>query len=608
MNSVAANAQLLAEAFTDSFSLISENFHFLRPDWFYLLIPAVLLFTLMRYRQRHHSNWEKAIEPHLLNHILDNPDTVVSKSPLTVLLVCWLIATIALAGPVWRQTPQPLHEREDALVVIFDLTKSMLATDVKPDRLVRAKRKLIDLLELRQEGVTALIVFSGDAHTVTPLTDDTKTIAAMIPALSPSIVPAPGSQLSPALELAFELFQNSGVGSGRILIITDEIRDVVAAQRIARRFRNAYPVSVMSVGTTEGAPVALVSGRPEAGYLKDSSGNLVIPGLNVESLRDFAELAGGRYSPMTLTDEDLAYLLADQPLIEDARYREREQNFDVWHEEGPWLLLLLLPLAAMAFRRGWIWSIALVLVIPTDKAEASLWDDLWQTRDQQGVEALVGGDALTAAQLFKNPAWQATANYRGENFEDAANQFGSMQTTDGQYNLGNSFAKQGLFNEAVEAYDQALALAPGNEDAQFNKQLIEKLLQEQQQQQQENQDQDSEDSEDQQDQDQNQQDQDQQDQEDQQQQNQDSEQEQSEQEKEQQEKEQREKERREKEQQKASEKEAEQMDEEERQALQQWLRRVPDDPGGLLRRKFQQQHEDRVREGKVSSNDSATDW
>ena len=145
------------------------------------------------------------------------------------MLVAWILATIAIAGPVWRQTPQPVHEREDALVVIFDLTKSMLATDVKPDRLVRAKRKLIDLLELREEGVTALIVFSGDAHVVSPLTDDTKTIAAMIPALSPDLVPAPGSALAPALVKAVDLFRDGGTASGRILIITDEIRDVVAS-------------------------------------------------------------------------------------------------------------------------------------------------------------------------------------------------------------------------------------------------------------------------------------------------------------------------------------------------------------------------------------------
>ncbi|MDC0067690.1 VWA domain-containing protein, partial [Gammaproteobacteria bacterium] len=152
---------------------ILANFHFLRPEWFYALIPAVLLFSLLRYRQSHHSNWEKAIDPHLLPHILDNPDKMVSKSPLTLLLIAWLLATVAVAGPVWRQTAQPVHERENALVVIFDLTRSMLATDVKPDRLVRAKRKLIDLLELREEGVTALIVFAGDAHVVSPLTDDT---------------------------------------------------------------------------------------------------------------------------------------------------------------------------------------------------------------------------------------------------------------------------------------------------------------------------------------------------------------------------------------------------------------------------------------------------
>ena len=589
------------------------NFHFLRPEWFYALIPAVLLFALLRYRQSHHSNWEKAIDPHLLSHILDNPDKVVSKSPLTLLLVAWLLATVAVAGPVWRQTSQPVHEREDALVVIFDLTRSMLATDVKPDRLVRAKRKLIDLLELREEGVTALIVFAGDAHVVSPLTDDTKTITAMIPSLSPDIVPAPGSALAPALVKAIDLFRDGGTVSGRILIITDEIRDVVASQRVAREFRNAYPVSVMSVGTKEGGPVALVNGRPEAGYLKDARGNMVIPKLNASSLKDFADLAGGRYSPMTLTEEDLGYLLAEQPLLQNDAYRELERDFDVWFEEGPWLLLLLLPLAALGFRRGWVWGIALVIILPTNDAKASLWDDLWQTKDQQAMQVMSEGDVEAAAALFENPEWKATANYRGEKFEDAASQYGGIDTADSKYNLGNAFAKQNLLDEAIEAYDQALAADPDNEDAKFNKALIEQL--QQQQQEQEQQDQDGEDSEEQQDKEQDQKDQEEQEKEQQdqkeQQEEQDSQQEQDEKEQEQQEKEQQEQAQEEQEEQanqKPAEEESEPLDEEEKQALQQWLRRVPDDPGGLLRRKFQMQYEERLREGKVSSNDSTTDW
>ena len=576
------------------------NVHFLRPEWFCALIPALLLFALLRYRQSHHSNWEKVIAPHLLPHILSNPDKAVSKSPLSLLLAAWLLAIVAIAGPVWRQTPQPVHEREDALVVIFDLTRSMLATDVKPDRLVRAKRKLIDLLELREEGVTGLVVFAGDAHVVSPLTDDTKTIAAMIPALSPDIVPAPGSALAPALVKAVDLFQGGGTASGRILIITDEIRDVVASQRVAREFRNAYPVSVMSVGTEVGGPVALASGRPEAGYLKDARGNLVIPKLNANSLKAFADLAGGRYSPMTLTEEDLGYLLAEQPLMQNDTYRELERDFDVWFEEGPWLLLILLPLAALGFRRGWVWSIALVFILPTEDAKASLWDDLWRTRDQQAMQVMSQGDVEAAAELFENPEWKATANYRGEKFEDAANQYGSLDTADSKYNLGNAFAKQNLLDEAIEAYDQALAADPDNEDAQFNKTLIEQLQKEQKQ------DQDSEDSEEQQDQDQSQQDQEQQDQKEQKEQDsqQDSQQEQDEQEQ----KEPEEQPQKEQANQKPAEEESEPLDEEEKQALQQWLRRVPDDPSGLLRRKFQMQYEDRLREGKVSSNDSTTDW
>lgn len=594
-------------------SLVNElmtNFHFLRPAWFYALIPAILLFGLLRYRHSHHSNWEKAIEPHLLDHILDNPDEKVSRSPLAMIFIAWLIATIALAGPVWRKTPQPVHEREDALVVIFDLTKSMLATDVKPNRLVRARRKLIDLLELREEGVTGLVVFAGDAHVVSPLTDDTNTIAAMIPSLTPDIVPAAGSKLGTALERAIALFEQGGVASGRILIITDEIRDVVVAQRIARQYRNAYPVSVMSVGTAEGAPVPLRSTDSSAGFLKDRKGKLVIPKLNAASLKDFAGLAGGRYSPMTLTNEDLDFLLAEQPLAPDEQYRELERDFDVWFEEGPWLLLFLLPLASLAFRRGWIWGLVFIVVLQGEEAQAFGWDDLWQTRDQQGLSALRQGDTQKAAELFEDAAWKATANYRNENFEDAANQFGDVESSEGRYNLGNALAKQGLLNEAIEAYDEALKMNPANEDAQFNRDLIEQLL-EQQEQEQQNQDSESEEQQESNDEQQNSdqdQDQDQQDQDaDQEAQNQ-QEKDQQEQDKEQEQQEKEQQEQREAEAQQAAEDEPDPLDEEEKQALQQWLRRVPDDPGGLLKRKFQQQYEQRAREGKVAGNDASADW
>lgn len=584
---------------------IQVNFHFLRPEWFYALIPAAILFALLRYRNSHHSNWETAIEPHLLEHILDNPDSQVSRSPFTILLLAWLIATIALAGPVWRKTPQPVHEREDALVVIFDLTQSMLATDVKPNRLVRAKRKLIDLLEMRDEGVTALVVFAGDAHTVSPLTDDTNTIAAMIPALDPSIVPAPGSRLASALEVAIELFENGGVASGRILIITDEIRDVVAAQQVSRQYRNAYPVSVMSVGTEEGAPIPVADERGRVSFLKDRQGNLVIPKVNTRSLRDFADLSAGRFSPMSLTDEDLEFLLAEQPLAPEDQFREIERDFDVWFEEGPWLLLLLLPLASLAFRRGWLWALALLVILPGEQAQAFGWDDLWQTRDQQAKQALDAGDPARAAELFENPAWRATASYRSENFEAAANQFGEIKSSDGYYNLGNALARQGLLNEAIEAYDEALSLNPGDEDAAFNKKLIEDLLQQQQEQQQQ---QDNEQDQENQEQQDSEQDQEQQQRQEQEQESSSDEEDQEQQEESQQEQQSDEQQNQEAQAQKAAEEEADPLDEEEKQALQQWLRRVPDDPGGLLRRKFQQQYDERAKSGKVAGNENSADW
>ena len=591
---------------------LAADFHFLRPNWFYALIPALLLFVLVKRRQQQGSSWEQAIDASLLPYLLALPTQTGSRRLLNLLLVGWLLAIIALAGPVWLKTPQPVHEREDALVIILDLSRSMYAIDIKPNRLVRAQRKLQDLLTLRKEGVTALIAYAGDAHTVSPLTDDANTISEMLPAVTPEIMPAPGSQLAPALNLAVQLFTDAGVASGRILLLTDEIRDIAESQAIARENRMAYPISVMSVGTAAGAPIDGSKLLRDGGYLKDFQGNLVIPRVNLSAMQGFAQVAGGRYSPMTLTDEDLDYLLADEVVSSTTDFRELERDFDVWFEEGPWLVLLLLPLAALCFRRGWLWSLPLLLILPQERAEASLWDDLWATRDQQAQQALNQGDAATAASLFKDEAWRAAARYRSEDYAGAANDYaqqisGTSGSSDDAYNLGNSLARLGEYEDAIKAYEQALARNPDDADAAANKQLIEDILQQQQDQEssEDGDEQDSEDESSDQDSepgdpnDQEQSDSDQSADEDGEPQDDESTEAEPQQPADQ---DQAAKDP------KMAEEDTQPLDDEERQALENWLRKVPDDPGGLLRRKFETQYSDRLRQGRSNNNGNQSNW
>jgi len=459
-----------------------------------------------------------------------------------------------------------------------------------------------------------------------------------VPSLAPEIMPAPGSDVTPALKRAYQLFQDGGASRGRILLITDEIRDRASAEALASEYKKQYPVSVLAVGTASGAPISADHLTANGGYLKDSNGNLVIPKVDFSSMQEFATAAGGRFSRMTLTDADLKYLLGG-PQLPDDEFRTLERDFDVWFEEGPWLLLLLLPLGALAFRRGWLWCLLpLMVLMHSQPADASVWDDLWQTQDQQAAQAMRQGDARQAAQLFKNPAWKAAAQYRSKDYANAAKDFESIDTSDGHYNRGNALARQGKLKDAIEAYDKALAMNPDNQDATYNKKLVEQLLKKQQQQ---HKQQDKQ-GKNQQDKDKQKNGQGQQGENQKQQQgkqgkqgkqnpasqsgaNQQAQQEKGDNQKQGQAGEQQDAQKK-----KAREEQARQakaakdkqkgekqrqapadndnLSEEQRQALQQWLRRVPDDPGGLLRRKFAQQHQQRLQNGESEPDDSKNNW
>ena len=453
------------------------EFHFLRPEWLWAL-PAVIAATLLlAFRKLAAGNWQSVIDPALAPHILSRSVTRGSGSRWWLAGLGGILAVLALAGPAWQRIDQPVFRSDQALVIALDLSRSMDAQDVAPSRLTRARLKILDILERRGGGQTALVVYSANAFTVTPLTTDTDTIAALTNSLSTDIMPSRGSFPIAAINKGKDLLEQAGAAVGEILLITDGGYSP-AAERAARDLKGTgYTLSVLGVGTPEGAPIPRLSG----GFVTDQSGQIAVPKLEQRPLRDLARAGGGRFAMLSTDDRDIELLLSG----ETGRRSATDESLatDQWREEGPWLVLLLLPLAAFAFRRGWILLVALAVLPLSQPAQASVWEDLWYTRDQQAQRHLDAGEAAEAAALFENPDWQAVAQYRARDYAESARNFAEQADTRSLYNLGNALARQGELESAIDAYEEVLEIDPDHADARYNRDLLQQAQQQQEQQQ-----------------------------------------------------------------------------------------------------------------------------
>ncbi len=603
-----------------------EQLHFLRPGFFWLVVPALAVIWAAWHWLAHESGWQKIIDPRLITHLLDQAPAKSGKWPVYVLAAALTLAIIALAGPAWEKLPQPVQQSEDALLVALDLSLSMRAGDIKPARITRAQHKIKDILQRRNEGLTALVAYAGDAHTVVPFTDDAATIAAMVPALTPEIMPKLGSRPDLAVKLGQQLLHDAGLRHARLLLVSDGIlkKDI---DRISKALGDNLELSILAVGTREGGPIPL----PQGGFFQDESDEIVVPQLTVDNFKQLRKRTDGRYSELQIGPQDIEKLLATD-FERHSETREVDREFDVWRDAGAGLVLLLLPIALLAFRRGWLLTIVvLVLVQAPQPGYALEWADLWSNKNQRGSEALAEGEAERAAELFKDQDWKASAKYKAGDYAAAAELFAGSS----KYNQANALAKAGKLAEAIDLYSQALEQQPNNEDAAFNKKLVEDLLKQQQQQEpQQNQD-DGENEQ----KDEGQQQQQNSDQQDQQnaeskQQQQNSKQQQSDGQQNAQEEEQQRAQSSDSDAQQEQEKEQQQQSEqqqaandkqqaddsqqaeaqtetesetEQQQALQQWLRKVPDDPGGLLRNKFRYQYEQN-RQRQEYYDESSQPW
>ena len=432
-----------------------EALHFLRPAWLWALAALPLLALAWYRRSARRNPWRDAVDAHLLPYLLeDAPRDRAGRFLSTLLAVLAMAAAlVALAGPSWQRGPQPLWQVRTPLVIALDLSASILAADLPPTRLAQARAKLAALLDERAGGQVGMLVYAEDAYVVAPLTDDAANVALFLEALEPGIMPGDAqapARAERAIARARDLLQQAGFDHGDILLLAGDVGDdAIAAAREARA--DGFPVSVLGLGTAAGAP------------WRDGSGAIRQARLEADALQALAEAGGGRFAALAPGRADLDSLGVLDPRPAGAHGADGG-SAQVWRDQGYWLLLPLLLLVPFAFRRGGALAlVAACLLFPWQPARAREAGDWWHRPDQQ-----VHARAQAGARA-----------YREGDFAQALQAWHGLPGADAAYNRGNALAKQGRFADAIAAYDRALQLQPGMADAIANREAVRKAMERQ---------------------------------------------------------------------------------------------------------------------------------
>jgi len=454
--------------------MIETEFHFLRAGWILLIPIAILLIFIFKRRLLTIGNWEKLIDKRLLPYVMSRSQLSDNQYKWWLISLISVLSIIALAGPTWERIEQPSFRTDQSLVIALDLSRSMNAQDITPSRLTRAKLKILDILERRQGAQVALIVYSANAFTVTPLTSDTDTIIALINSIDTSIMPSRGSYPALAIDKGLQLLNQASVSNGEIILVTDGGITSDSFSSAQKLRDEGYRLSALGIGSMNGAPIPKETG----GFITDNTGQITISRLEVDDLKDLVEIGGGSYTSITSNDQDIDTLLSE--VYSAVRESDDSVTTDQWKEFGPWLLLIIVPFGSLLFRKGWVF-VFLLTIMPIDNSVYALdWNDLWKTRDQQAKEAMESGDYDKAIELFEDSEWLAAAHYKAGNYRQSANGYNNNSNIDHLYNHANSLAKIGQFEEAIENYEKVIAEEPNAEDALYNLNLLKDLLSENQ--------------------------------------------------------------------------------------------------------------------------------
>jgi len=415
--------------------------HFLRPHWLWALLALPLLAWAWRVQRRRRNAWQGHVDPHLLPRLLVRGGRG-ARAGVAAAALAYLLAVAALAGPSWRQAEQPLWQAQRPLVVVLDLSSRTAATDLPPSRLLQARAKLAQVLDARAGSPVALVVYADDAFTVSPLTDDTANIRLYLDDLAPEIMPADGQRTDRGIAWAARLLAQADFRTGDILVLGDRA-DAAAVRAAAEARAQGYAVSALGLGTAAGAAY------------RGGDGAIGHAALDASSLDRLAGSGGGRYHALTADAADLAALGLRTPGLANEG-AVASGGGKAWRDDGYWLLIPLLALALLWFRRGAALVVAGALWLPAASPARAAGIDWWQRADQAEHARMA----------------QGAEAYRQGDFAGAEQAFTGIDSAEGWYNLGNALAKQQRYDDAIAAYDRALRAQPGMADAVANRAAV----------------------------------------------------------------------------------------------------------------------------------------
>lgn len=313
----------LAAAAPAGLAASTVDLHVIRPEWLLALIPAALLWWLLRRTADQVGAWRRILAPHLLAHLWSQPPRGRRFGPLVWVGALWVLTIIAVAGPAWRHVPSPFADDTAALAIVIQVSPSMQTEDVAPSRLERATLKIHDLMEVRGNARTALIAYQGSAHRVMPATRDGGIIDTFAAALDPDIMPRQGDAAAAALELADQTLRDAGGGS--IVWITDSVAPEQAEPLAAWRRTSSTEVRMWPP---------------------------LLAGAELDALEASARTVNARLVRLAADDSDVAALASA------AQFAATQSDSSTqWAESGYWLTPVITLLLLWFFRRGWLVSL-----------------------------------------------------------------------------------------------------------------------------------------------------------------------------------------------------------------------------------------------------------